>query len=172
MSHIASQVQKVRKLKKISQAKAAKAIGRTQGAYSNRETGTIAFSDIELAKLAELLGVDISVFRGTEIPESLQVKQYKEDFWLDTNKSAVNSRFVAVMRRYMSDHGLRRLRELAPVIHLTENALSAIQTGHQNVSFPILCNAVQHCGFNANYVVAGQGEYFISKLENGYLIAP
>lgn len=162
MQSIGNQVQKIRKKRKVSQAKAAKVIEVSQGAYSNRETGSVPFSAEELQALAKLYDVPVEAFYGKELPENTKVMEDDVKYErVDMSPSAISNRFTVVLRRYMADRKISTIREISEKMHVKEQTLSAVTSGHQNISFAILSNAVKHCGFNSNYTLVGTGDYFI-----------
>ena len=165
MQSIGYQVEKIRKLRKITQYDAGQAIKVQQPAYSKRERGETDFSADELQALAELFKVPVESFYQSDISELITVSEPEPVYGRDLSPSGVNGRFIMVARRYMSDHKLKTMVDLADKMKVNIIHLRAVLGGEKNLSMSILCKAVAYCRFNANYITSSAGDYYL-KLED------
>ena len=96
-----------------------------------------------------------------------EVKYERVDLGMD----AINNRFVLVMRRYMANLKIKTIVDLSERMRVDTNHLTAISSGHKNVSMPILAKSVMHCSFNGNYVLGQSGDYFQAKSDVKGMVA-
>ena len=159
MQKIGNQVEKIRKSRKINQSDAGKAIGITQGAYSQKASGHVDFTAEDLFNLALLFGVPVAAFYENGLPE---IREPEENYGnKDLSREAVNGRFIMVARRYMADHKIKTVVDLAEKMKVETIHLTQVMNGNKHLSMTIMSKAVAHTRFNANYIMSHAGDYYL-----------
>ena len=157
MQHIGNQVKKIREHRNISQERAAQEIDIKQSAYSKRERGSIDFAAHEIPILAKLFDVPLENMYSGTIPETILLSEPEAQYGNESSSMhEVNGRFLIAMRKYMADHKIETLVDMAAKMNVAQGHLISISSGHKNVSFAILSKAISNCHFNGNYILTGK----------------
>jgi hypothetical protein len=119
--------------------------------------------------LAKALHVPVTAFYEDEWKEeSVLAEPEALKYEISTDNAdltAPTQQFIQVTRRYMADHQIDTLKDMALKMKTPYIYFKSVMNGHKPITLKLLMSSVKNCKYNSNFILARFGDQFIKAGE-------